>query len=95
MSFAQGPRLFADDSSIFREFEDFLRTNVSDEKTLDDALRFLTLVFLEQRGVQVAIRATLQYMLEHGELRRESHPRNEICLVDDPNDGKRYPDSCS
>jgi hypothetical protein len=51
MSFAQGPRLFADDSAIFREFEDFLRTNVSDEKTLDDALRLLTLVFLQQRSV--------------------------------------------
>jgi hypothetical protein len=95
MSFAQGPGLFADDSPIFREFEDFLRTNVSDEKTLDDALRLLTLVFLQQRSVQVGIRATLQYMIEHGELRRESHPRDEICLVPDPNDGKRYPDPYS
>jgi hypothetical protein len=30
-----------DDDPLFRQFEDFLRANMSDEKTLDDALAYL------------------------------------------------------
>jgi hypothetical protein len=64
--FAQGPRLFDDDWPAFKEIEDFLRTNVSDEKTLDGALRLLMLVFLRQRSVQVGLDATIQYLIDHG-----------------------------
>lgn len=95
MSFAQRPRLFDDDLPAAKALEDFLRTNVSDEKALNSALRLLTLVVLQQRSVQLGIRATIQYMIEHGELRRERHPKDEICLVPEPNEGKRYPDPYS
>jgi hypothetical protein len=81
-----------DDDPLFKRFEDFLRANMSDEKALEEALAYLQLIFLWQRTVQVSIRATLQYMIEHGELRRESHPRDEICLVPDPNHGTRSSD---
>jgi len=90
MSFAKGPSLF-DDGPALREFENFLRTNISDEKTLEDALRFLMLVFARQRSVQVGLRATIQYLIDRGELRRDTHPRDEICLVPDPSAEKLYP----
>jgi hypothetical protein len=81
-----------DDDSLFKQFEDFLRAKMSDEKAVDDALAHLQLIFLRQRSVQFGIQATLQYMIEHGKLRRESHPRDEICLVPDPNQRTRSSD---
>ena len=95
MRFARGPSWSAQGplgAPAVKALEDLLRTNVSDEKTLDSALRLLTLVVLQQRSVQVGIQATLQYLIDHDELRREGPARDEICVVPDPKDETGYPD---
>jgi len=69
-----------DDPPAIKCLEQFLRTHVSDEKTLDEGLSLLRFLRTERASFFVGLYATLEYMLEHNELRKEERPSPQICL---------------
>ena len=80
-----------DDPPVIRHLEEFLRTHISDEKTLGAGLSPLRFLRTERASFFVGVYTTLEYMVEHDEL-----PKEQICLVpemkaaEDPNaDGSR------
>ena len=70
-----------DDPPVIRHLEEFLRTHISDEKTLGEGLSLLRFLRTERASFFVDVYTTLEYMLEHDELPKEERPSSQICLV--------------
>ena len=70
-----------DDPPVSRHLEQFLRTHISDEKTLGKGLSLLRFLRTERASFFVGVYTTLEYMLEHNELPKEERPSPQICLV--------------
>jgi hypothetical protein len=69
------------DPPVIRCLDEFLRTHISDEKTLEEGLALLRFLRTERASFFVGVYATLEYMLEHNELPKEERPSPQICLV--------------
>jgi hypothetical protein len=70
-----------DDPPAIKCLEEFLRTHISEEKTLDEGLSLVRFLRTERASFFVGAYATLEYMLEHNELPKEERPSPQICLV--------------
>jgi hypothetical protein len=70
-----------DDPPAIKFLEEFLRTRICDEKTLEEGLSLLRFLRTERASFFVGVYATLDYMLDHNELPKEERPSPQICLV--------------
>jgi hypothetical protein len=70
-----------DDPPAIKCLEEFLRTHISDEKTLEEGLSLLRFLRTERASFFVGVYATLEYMLEHNGLPKEERPSPQVCLA--------------
>jgi hypothetical protein len=70
-----------DDPPAIKFLEEFLRTRICDEKTLEEGLSLLRFLRTERASFFVGVYATLDYMLDHNELSEGERPSPQICLV--------------